>query len=83
MRGLDIAMGVTRRQRDCLVSILEITDGQGYPPTLSEIAAHMGLRNRSTVHAHVQHLAEMGLVSYRRGMNRTVTVTDAGRGEAV
>jgi repressor LexA len=80
---LEIDMRLTRRQRDCLVSILEITDGQGYPPTLSEIAAHMGLSNRSTAHAHVSHLAEMGLVSYRCGRSRTVTLTAAGREEAV
>ena len=75
-------MGVTRRQRDCLASIKEITETQGYSTTLAEIAAHMGLRNRSTVLAHVRNLAEMGLVTYERGRYRTVALTDAGREEA-
>ena len=80
---MERTMGVTRRQRDCLASIKEITEGQGYPPSLSEIAAHMGITARSTVLAHVRNLAEMGLVTYERGRRRTVALTDAGLEEAV
>lgn len=70
---------VTRRQRDCLAAIDEITRGQGYPPTLSDIACHMNVAHRSTVRSHVENLRKMGLVAKADGKRRTTALTDKGR----
>lgn len=41
------------RQRDVLRLIVELTQENGYPPTLAELAKALGLKNRMTVHQHV------------------------------
>ena len=39
----------------------EIED-KGYPPSVREICAAVGLRSTSTVHAHLNHLEAQGLI---------------------
>ena len=70
---------ITRRQRDCLEAISEITRGQGFPPTLTDIASYMNVAHRSTVHRHVSELRRMGMVGWSDGKTRTITLTDGGR----
>jgi len=62
------------RQRDVLRLIVRLTDEQGYPPTLAELAQAMGLRNRMTVHQHVAALKKKGMVHWEPGLNRSLKV---------
>ncbi|HEY9679722.1 MAG TPA: transcriptional repressor LexA [Drouetiella sp.] len=67
------------RQRDVVNHIISLTEENGYPPTLAELAAALGLKNRMTVHQHVAALKKKGLVHWEPGLNRSLKVV----GEAV
>lgn len=69
------------RQREVLRLIVELTNDQGYPPTLSDLAKAMGLKNRMTVHQHVTALKNKGLVSWEPGLNRSLRVIGAAQQE--
>lgn len=69
-----MAESLPPRQRDVLRLIATLTDQQGYPPTLAELAHSLGLRNRMTVHQHVAALKKKGLVHWEPGLNRSLTV---------
>ena len=71
-------MKVTKRQRACLTAIKEITEGQGYPPTLTDICCHMQISSRSTAKTHADHLRERGLVTWVDGQQRTLRLTESG-----
>ncbi len=62
-------MALTRRQREIFDFISEFLNEKGYSPSLEEIAAHFGLSSVATVHKHVQHLVEKGLL--RKAWNRS------------
>lgn len=62
------------RQGEVLKLITSLTEQQGYPPTLAELAQAMGLRNRMTVHQHVAALKKKGLVQWEPGLNRSLRV---------
>jgi len=66
------------RQLDVLNAIVELTDRIGYPPTLQDLAAHLGLKNRMTVHQHVVALKKKGMVHWEPKLNRSLRVVDEG-----
>lgn len=47
---------------------------QGYPPSVREIGAAVGLRSPSTVHFHLKRLEEAGFISKSAGKGRAITV---------
>ena len=63
---------LTRRQKEILDFINKFTKKKGYAPSLEEIAEHFGLSAVSTVHEHVQNLAEKGML--RRSWNRSRSI---------
>jgi repressor LexA len=65
-------MALTRRQREIYDFICSFVKDQGYSPSLEEIGAQFGLSSVATVHKHVQHLVEKGLV--RKVWNRSRSV---------
>lgn len=65
------------RQRDVVNHIMQLSEEHGYPPTLAELAAAMGLRNRMTVHQHVAALKKKGVVHWEPGLNRSLKVIGA------
>ena len=65
-------MALTRRQREVYDFVIGFVEEQGYSPSLEEIGAHFGLRSVATVHKHVQHLVEKGLL--RKAWNRSRSV---------
>ncbi|HEY9867882.1 MAG TPA: transcriptional repressor LexA [Candidatus Obscuribacterales bacterium] len=67
------------RQREVLRLIVRLTEEQGYPPTLAELALAMGLKNRMTVHQHVVALKKKGLVHWEPGLNRSLRVLSPAR----
>jgi len=62
----------------------EIED-KGYPPSVREICAAVGLRSTSTVHAHLNHLEEQGLIRRDSTKPRALEVLDGtqARGRSV
>ncbi|PWU00733.1 MAG: repressor LexA [Candidatus Melainabacteria bacterium] len=62
------------RQKDVLNLIAQLTDENGYPPTLAELAKALGLKNRMTVHQHVAALKKKGFVQWEPGLNRSLRV---------
>ena len=62
----------------------EIED-KGYPPSVREICAAVGLRSTSTVHAHLNHLEAQGLIRRDPTKPRALEVIDGthARGRSV
>jgi len=72
--GNAVLAGLPPRQRDVINQIINLTEENGYPPTLAELAAALGLKNRMTVHQHVAALKKKGLVHWEPGLNRSLKV---------
>ncbi len=72
---------VTRRQREILDFISSFQRSNGYPPSLEEIADHLGLSAVSTVHEHLENLRRKGLI--RREAHRARAIEPVETGEAV
>jgi repressor LexA len=61
-------MILTKRQKQILDYIQEFIAKNGYAPSLIEISRHFNLNSISTIHKHLVHLEEKGLI--RRHWNR-------------
>ena len=48
---------------------------QGYPPSVREIGEAVGLKSPSTVHFHLKHLEETGMIEKGAGKGRAITLT--------
>jgi repressor LexA len=57
---------LTNRQRDVLAFITEHYATHGAPPTISEIGDGLGIKSKSTTHAHVLILVDKGQLSARK-----------------
>lgn len=55
-------MSLTKKQSDVLHIIKKHIDDYGYAPSYREIGEQLGLSSPSTIHAHVQALAEKNIV---------------------
>ena len=53
---------LTTRQKQILAYIKDMLRTKGYPPSVREIGAAVGLRSSSTVHSHLTKLEEMGFL---------------------
>jgi repressor LexA len=53
---------LTERQQEIWNYLVEYQDRHGYPPTVREIGAQVGLASPSTVHAHLANLERAGLL---------------------
>ena len=49
---------------------------QGYPPSVREIGEAVGLKSPSTVHFHLKHLEEAGVIEKGAGKGRAITLTE-------
>jgi repressor LexA len=65
---LTVSAMLTKRQKEILSFIEETIRKNGYAPSLTEIRDHFHLHSISTVHKHLVHLEEKGLI--RRHWNR-------------
>ena len=75
---VDTVKPLPARQRDVITQIVKLTDENGYPPSLAELAKALGLKNRMTVHQHVAALKKKGLVHWEPGLNRSLRVLSSG-----
>lgn len=71
-------MALTRRQREVLDVIRDFIDDKGYSPSLEEIGGALGLSSVATVHKHVTHLVEKGLVRRSWNQNRSIELVQEG-----
>lgn len=55
-------MDLTKRQQEIFEFIRKYAAKTGYPPTVREIGAAVGLHSSSTVHAHLANLEKIGLL---------------------
>jgi len=65
-------MALTRRQREIYDFVRGFVEQKGYSPSLEEIGEAFGLSSVATVHKHVAHLVEKGLL--RKGWNRSRSI---------
>ena len=64
--------GLTKRQDEILTYIKEYVVSNGYPPTVREICAAIGVSSPATVHAHLQNLENKGLIKKEETKNRAI-----------
>lgn len=75
---------LTPKQKEIFDFIVDTVATHGYPPSVREICAAVGLKSPSTVHAHLTALERAGLISRDAGKTRAITLTaGAGAGGGV
>ena len=67
-----------KRQLAIYDFIRSYSDEHGYPPSVREIGAAVGLASPSTVHMHLKVLEEQGLIKRDSKKPRTIGVMDKG-----
>ena len=67
---------LTTRQKQILAYIKDMLRAKGYPPSVREIGAAVGLRSSSTVHSHLTKLEELGLLRRDPTKPRAIEVLD-------
>ena len=74
-----------QNQQKILDFIKSEIEQKGYPPSVREICAAVGLKSTSTVHAHLNHLEEQGLIRRDSTKPRALEVLDGShvRGRSV
>lgn len=63
---------LTRRQDEILNFIKEYIVSHGYPPTIREIGAAMGVNSPATIHAHLNNLEKKGVIKKDDSKNRAI-----------
>ena len=71
---------LTRKQQQIYDYILAFTNEHGYPPSVREIAAAVGLKSPSTVHFHMKGLEEAGMIVKAEGKTRAISLPHAAIG---
>ncbi len=70
--------GLTDRQHQVLQYIRESIVERGYPPTLREIGAHMGIRSTNGVNDHLRALERKGYLTREDMKSRALRPIDMG-----
>ena len=70
---------LTKMQQKIYDYIAQAIQDQGYPPSVREIGEAVGLKSPSTVHFHLKHLEELGVIGKPAGKGRALTLTEASR----
>ena len=66
---------MTRMQQKIYDYIAQALREQGYPPSVREIGEAVGLKSPSTVHFHLKHMEELGVIKKSGRKGRTITLT--------
>lgn len=69
---------LTERQRQVLEFIEDRIEAWGYPPTIREIGAHLGIRSTNGVADHLKALKRKGYLTQRGLKSRTLIPTRPG-----
>ena len=62
------------KQQQIYDYIIAFSAEHGYPPSVREIGAYVGLKSPSTVHFHLKGLESAGLINKAEGKTRSITV---------
>lgn len=73
---------LTNLENRLLAFIRDFIRRHGAGPTLSEIAAGLGLQSRGTVHRYVRSLVDKGLLEHRPGSKRGLRLVEGEAGPA-
>ena len=65
---------LTAKQQQIYDYILAFTAEHGYPPSVREIGAAVGLKSPSTVHFHMKGLEEAGVIVKAEGKTRAISL---------
>ena len=65
---------LTPKQQQIYDYILSFTSQHGYPPSVREIGAAVGLKSPSTVHFHMKGLEEAGVIVKAEGKTRAISL---------
>ena len=71
---------LTAKQQQIYDYILAFTTDHGYPPSVREIGAAVGLKSPSTVHFHMKGLEEAGVIVKAEGKTRAISLPGASLG---
>ena len=71
---------LTRNQKEIYEFILAFTGEHGYPPSVREIGAAVGLKSPSTVHFHMKGLEEAGVIVKAEGKTRAISLPGVSMG---
>lgn len=66
---------LTPKQQEIYDYIVTFQSGHGYPPSVREIAAQVGLKSPSTVHFHMKKLEAEGYIRKADGKTRAITLS--------
>lgn len=76
-------MVLTKRQKELFDYLDNYLAGHGYAPTLEEIGAHFRLSSLATVHKHLTHLEQKGLIRRQANLSRAIELVPRRRRRAV
>lgn len=79
-RVVDAMQGLTERQQQVLHYIRQSISDRGYPPTLREIGAHMGIRSTNGVNDHLRALERKGYLTGEDMKSRALRPKDMAEG---
>ena len=65
---------LTKKQQQVYDFILSFTSEHGYPPSVREIGAAVGLKSPPTVHFHMKGLEEAGVIVKAEGKTRAISL---------
>ena len=66
---------LSKMQQKIYAYIADCIRQQGYPPSVREIGEAVGLKSPSTVHFHLKHLEEVGVIEKGAGKGRAISLT--------
>ena len=71
--------GLTKRQMQLLQFIADHLEENGYPPSIREMAEHMGIRSTNGVNDHLKALERKGYLTRKAGLkSRAIALTHGG-----
>ncbi len=76
--GRRVGKGLTKRQREILTYLMESKQERGYPPSVREIGAALGLTSSSTVHSHLAALEKKGFIHRDPSKPRAIEILKDG-----
>jgi repressor LexA len=73
-----VGKGLTKRQREILGYVMDSMQERGYPPSVREIGAALGLTSSSTVHSHLAALEKKGFIHRDPSKPRAIEILKDG-----
>ena len=74
---------MTKLQQKIYDYIAHTLAQQGYPPSVREIGDAVGLKSPSTVHFHLKHMEEMGVINKSGHKGRAITLAQPAADTAI